>query len=106
MFGLSHQLVDGFDGFTLGFNAIIVALLGRNTALGTILAAILFGALDHGATLMQTTAGTSIDIVQIIQGLIIFFIGAETLFHYLGASGLLGRGRSSSPKVPAEGAAI
>ena len=32
----------------IGFTAIAVALLGRNTAIGTIFSALLFGALDHG----------------------------------------------------------
>jgi general nucleoside transport system permease protein len=107
VFGLSHQLVDGFDGFALGFDAIVVALLGRNTAVGAILAAILFGALDHGSALMQTSAGVNISIIQIIQGLIIFFIGAEAIFHYLGRSGFLAaRSSRIEPNVPAERALL
>ena len=68
---------------SVGFLGIAVALLGRNTAVGTGLAALLFGALLFG-----TTHGLSSNVIQpelagsltyIIQGLVVLFIGADLL---------------------------
>jgi simple sugar transport system permease protein len=84
VFSVGGQMADTFDNYTYGFDAIAVALLGKNTAIGAILAAILFGALNHGGTTMQATAGIDTHIISIIQGLIIFLVGAEALVRYLG----------------------
>ena len=40
---------------TIGFDAITVALLGRATPLGTVLAGLLFGALSVGGSAMQAS---------------------------------------------------
>ncbi len=103
------QMADTFDNFTYGFDAIAVALLGKNTAFGAILAAILFGALDHGGTTMQASANIDTHIISIIQGLIIFFVGAEALVRFLGGRGFtITRFRPRHPEVdvPAERAAV
>lgn len=63
----------------LGFDAITVALLGRSNPIGTVLAAILFGALRAGATTMQAQTQTPIDIVLVVQALIVLFIAAPPL---------------------------
>jgi simple sugar transport system permease protein len=108
VFGVGTQLQDTFDNFTYGFDAIAVALLGKNTAVGAILAAILFGALNHGGTTMQATAGIDTHIISIIQG-IIFLVGAEALVRHLGGLGptarRLGRVRREA-EVPAERSAV
>lgn len=105
VFGVGGQMADTFDNFTYGFDAIAVALLGKNTAVGAILAAILFGALNHGGTTMQATAGIDTHIISIIQGLIIFLVGAEALVRYLGNQGVgwaqFGRARREA-EAPAE----
>lgn len=59
-----------------GFTAIAVGLVGRNHPVGVVLAAFLFGALNAGATQMQARAGTSREIVMIIQGLVILSVAA------------------------------
>jgi simple sugar transport system permease protein len=109
VFGVGGNLSDTFDNYTYGFDAIAVALLGKNTAVGAILAAILFGALGHGQTNMQATAGIDTHIIQIIEGLIIFFIGAEALVRHLGLRGYsVARFLTPKPEadVPAERAGI
>ena len=72
---------------SVGFLGIAVALLGRNTAVGTGLGALLFGALLFG-----TTHGLSSNVIQpelagnltyIIQGLIVLFVGADVLILYV-----------------------
>jgi simple sugar transport system permease protein len=72
---------------SVGFLGIAVALLGRNTAVGVGLSALLFGALLFG-----TTHGLSSNVIQpelagnltyIIQGLVVLFIGADVLILYI-----------------------
>lgn len=76
--GVHWRLFDQFSsGF--GFTGIAVALLAKNNPLGVIAAAILFGALSAGAGTMQLEAGVSQKVIAILQGLIIFLVGAETI---------------------------
>ncbi len=64
---------------TTGFDAIGVALLGRMTAVGVLLGALLFGGLRQGGTIMQLNANIPGDLVYIIQALVLFSIAAEFL---------------------------
>jgi general nucleoside transport system permease protein len=74
--------VTQIQGATLGFTGIAVALLGRNTAVGVGLAALLFAGLETG------TASRNLDpeifppdlassLAIIIQGLVVLFVGAQ-----------------------------
>ena len=71
----------------VGFLGIAVALLGRNTAVGVGLAALLFGALLFGTT--HGLQSSAIDpqlagnLTYIIQGLIVLFVGADVLILYV-----------------------
>jgi ABC-type uncharacterized transport system permease subunit len=67
----------------VGFLGIAVALLGRNTAVGTAFSALLFGALLFG-----TTHGLSSNVIEpelagnltyMIEGLLVLFVGADVL---------------------------
>ena len=80
--GVDHRLYDGFDT-SAGYTGIVVAILGKNTPFGAMLAALLFGALENGASAMQITAGIPVHLVGVIEGLIIFFISAEGLLRYV-----------------------
>ncbi|HET7174301.1 MAG TPA: ABC transporter permease [Nocardioidaceae bacterium] len=101
MQGNQVQLSDSFGG-TVGFDAITVSLLGRASPLGTVLAGLLFGALDAGGTQMQAIAGTSVSLVEIIQALIVIFVAAPMLvkvifrFRKVGGEGaMMAKGWSS-----------
>ena len=59
-----------------GFTAIAVGLVGRNHPFGIVLAGLLFGALNAGSTRMQAQAGTSRELVLILQGLVILSVAA------------------------------
>lgn len=67
----------------LGFDAIAVSLLARNSPRNMIPAGFLWGGLLAGAPLMQVNANISIDLVRIIQALIIMFIAADVIIRYL-----------------------
>ncbi len=66
---------------TYGIDAITVALLGRSRPLGTVLAALLFGALHAGGVQMQAATQTPVDIVTVIQALIVLFVAAPPLIR-------------------------
>jgi ABC-type uncharacterized transport system permease subunit len=70
-------------GTTIGFAGITVALLGRAHPVGILLAAILLGAMRAGAPAMQITAKIPIEIVDVIQGLILLFLAAESVIRHL-----------------------
>jgi ABC-type uncharacterized transport system permease subunit len=71
--GVYGRLTEGFSpGY--GYLAIAVALLGRNEPLGTVIAALFFGALLAGANKMQSGAGVSSALVYVIQGLAVLFV--------------------------------
>ena len=62
-----------------GFDAIAVALLGRTTAIGVLLASLLIGGLRSGSTPMQAIAHVDPNLVLIIEALVLFFIAVEFL---------------------------
>ncbi len=76
--GTQGRATQGFAG-DIGFDAIAVALLGRSTPTGTVLAAFLFGALQAGGQKMQVDTGVPVDLVLILRGLIVLFIAAPLL---------------------------
>ena len=75
--GVDHNLTDKYFSDTTGFDAIAVALLGLGSAVGIILAALLFGALHSGGAIMQSDAGISSNLVLVLQALILFSIAAN-----------------------------
>jgi ABC-type uncharacterized transport system permease subunit len=80
--GLQGRITPGFSA-GLGFDGITVALLGRGTVVGTVLAGLLLGALKAGGRAMQARSGTPLDLVVVIQALIIVFIAAPGVVRAL-----------------------
>jgi ABC-type uncharacterized transport system permease subunit len=77
----------------IGFFGIAVALLGRNTATGTVAAALLFGALLSGTSQRNLDPAVfepslAQNLTYIIQGLVILIVSADVL-----VLGLIRRGR-------------
>ena len=75
--GVDHNLTDKYFSDTTGFDAIAVALLGLGSAVGIVLASVLFGALHSGGAIMQSDAGISSNLVLVLQALILFSIAAN-----------------------------
>jgi len=78
LIGTEYALTAGIAG-SIGFDAITVALLGQATPLGTLLGALLFGALQTGSRTLLSNTGTPSEIVQVIQALIVLFIATPML---------------------------
>jgi general nucleoside transport system permease protein len=72
----------------IAFTGIAVALLGRNTAIGTFLAAILFAALLNGTQTRNLDPSIfkpelAANLTRLIQGLVVLFVGADVLVLYI-----------------------
>jgi len=80
--GVFQRVYDGFSA-GYGFDAIAVALLGKNSPIGIALAALLFGAFARGGTIMQSNAHISSNLVAVIEALVLFVIAAETALREL-----------------------
>jgi ABC-type uncharacterized transport system permease subunit len=80
--------VNDIQASNIGFIAIAVALLGRNTAIGVFFSALLFGALLNGTSTRNLDptifrpdlAG---NLTLIIQGLVVLFVGADVLVLWI-----------------------
>jgi ABC-type uncharacterized transport system permease subunit len=93
-----------------GFIGIAVALLGRNTAIGTVAAALLFGALYSGTsqrnldpTIFEPSLASNLTFI--IQGLVILIVSADVLVLALikRGRGVFHRGRAApAPAAEAE----
>ena len=72
----------------VGFLGIAVALLGRNTAVGVLFSALLFGALQTGTSVRNLDPAVfppelATALTYIIQGLIVLLVSADILVVYL-----------------------
>jgi ABC-type uncharacterized transport system permease subunit len=94
--GVDHNLTDKYFSDTTGFDAIAVALLGLGSAVGIVIASILFGALHAGGAVMQSDAGISGSLVLVLQALILFSIAA----NFLNAIRLRIPGLGQAPSTP------
>jgi ABC-type uncharacterized transport system permease subunit len=87
----------------IGFDAIAIALLGRNQPLGVVLAAFLFAAMRSGASRMQFVAQIPVDIISVVQAFILLFVAADVIIRYIyhirapGENPPLTRGEAKAP---------
>jgi simple sugar transport system permease protein len=63
----------------IGFDAITVALLGRAHPVGIVFGALLLGAMRAGAAAMQSQAGIPVQMIDLLQGVILFFLAADVV---------------------------
>lgn len=75
---LTQDVDSGF-----GFDAITVALLGRGTPVGTVLAGLLFGAFRAGGIVMASDTTTPSDVVSVMEPVMVLFIAAPALIRGL-----------------------
>jgi len=76
--GFQYELTSDTAG-SFGFDAITVALLGRGSPVGVVLASLLFAGLRVGGTTMQANVQVPVEIVLVIQALVVLFIAAPGL---------------------------
>lgn len=67
----------------IGFDAITVALIGRANPFGILFGSLLLGALRAGAPTMQITAGIPVEMIDILQGVMLFFLAADVIVRWV-----------------------
>jgi simple sugar transport system permease protein len=73
--GVDLQIAPNYGG-TYGFDAITVAILGRGSPTGVVLASLLFGAFEAGGRSMQASTGIPLQLVEVLQAVIVLFVAA------------------------------
>ena len=66
-----------------GFDGIAIATMGRNTPLGTVISAFLFGALRNGATGMNRSTSIPGELIEVMEALVILFVSTPGIFKYI-----------------------
>jgi general nucleoside transport system permease protein len=80
--GVQHRMIENLSpGY--GYTAIVIALLGQLNPLIVLAAAVLFAALQVGASTMESAVGVPSSIVTIVQYLIIIFVIGRGAFDWL-----------------------
>lgn len=80
--GVHYRFVAGFSS-GLAFTGITIALLVRNSPLGALLAALLFGVLRSGSATMEIFTDVPRDLIRVLEATIIFFAAIEFGFGWL-----------------------
>lgn len=76
--GVHHKFISGFSpGY--GWEGMTIALLGKHNPIGVLAAALFFGILKNGGSTMELMVGVPRSLIDIIQGLIIFFLAVDYL---------------------------
>lgn len=80
--GVNYRFVANFSpGY--GFDGIAVALLGRNSAWGVLLGAILFGALRSGGATLELMMDIPLELIRILEATIILFVTAQFALRWV-----------------------
>ncbi|MCP3774314.1 ABC transporter permease [Paenibacillus sp. MZ04-78.2] len=66
-----------------GFDGVAVALLGGNSPLGVVLAAVLFGSLTYGSAGMSFAADVPPEIIRVVIGSVIFFVATHGIVRWV-----------------------
>jgi simple sugar transport system permease protein len=95
--GVDHFLSPNFGG-SYGFDAITVALLGRNRPWGVFFGAVFFGAMYAGGEAMQafTPSNIQYSLAQVIQAVVVFGVATPALIVEIFRLTDNGRFRSNS----------
>ena len=80
-----HLAANEFSIEQIGFIGIAVALLGRNTAIGCVFAAFLFGALRSGSQQLQGAfdSALAVPLADTVQGIIVLLVSGELALRWL-----------------------
>jgi len=95
--GFRHRYLDNFSA-QIGFMGIAVALLGKNTPVGVLLAALLFGVLNTGALEVDVFTDVPRELILVLQAVTIILVVAvnEVLTRRLRER------EAATPAVPAK----
>lgn len=82
LMGTTGRVLEDYNPGYMGLG-IAIAMLGKQNPAIILLSAFLFAVMKNGTTLMQMSTGLSAQFVQVIQGLLIIFVGIGPLLRYV-----------------------
>ena len=97
--GFRHRFLDNFSS-GLGFMGIAVALLGKNTPIGVLLAALLFGVLNTGALEIDVFTDVPRELILVLQAVTIILVVVGNEVFARRAAAREGRAASEVPLPP------
>jgi simple sugar transport system permease protein len=98
--GVHYNFTARFSrGF--GFDGLTIALLARNSPIGVLIGGLLFGALRSGGTTIELFTDVPIDLVDIVQALIIFFVAIDLSLDFLARRRRVGQAEGDRVTVSA-----
>jgi len=107
VYGVNYRMItDGSaSGFTgaAGFNGIVAALFGQLHPIGTIPAAIFFGALLVGANKMQRVVQIPSALITAMNGLVVIFVVSSEIWRKRRQRRRLSSDQSDTPRPPTPG---
>lgn len=77
----NYFIVNMTSGY--GFDGVAIAVMGNNTPLGTVLSALIFGALRAGSTSMNRMTSIPGEFIQVLQALVIIFVSTPGIVRTL-----------------------
>jgi simple sugar transport system permease protein len=80
--GVNYRFVASYSA-GYGFTGITIALLAKNSPLGCLLAALLFGALNSGSATMELYTNVPRDLITVLEATVIFFAAIEFSLPWL-----------------------
>ena len=81
--GVSHRIATLAIMEGYGFDGIAVSLIGNNSGPGCVFAGLLFGALKYGGSKIQDVMGAPTEVINIMIGIIIFFVAMPKLIRMI-----------------------
>lgn len=75
-----------------GYTAVLIALVAFNNPIGVFFVAVLYAAMQVGASSMQRQLGVPSAIVNILIGLVVVLILGRELFHFKKRQAKVGKG--------------
>lgn len=77
---IQKKLLEGISS-SCGYTAVLIALVAFNNPIGVLIVAVLYAAMQVGASSMQRQLGVPSSIVNILIGLIVILILGKEIFH-------------------------
>lgn len=81
--GVYHKMYEGF-AVGMGYNGMTAALIGKGSPLGMALGALVLGALQSGSVTLSVETNVPAELVQVVQGFVMFFATVNVLRFGLG----------------------
>ncbi|MCG6931347.1 MAG: ABC transporter permease [Desulfofustis sp.] len=81
--GVSHRIATLAIMEGYGFDGIAVSLIGNNSGPGCVFAGLLFGGLKYGGSKIQDVMGAPTEVINIMIGIIIFFVAMPKLIRLI-----------------------